>query len=152
MADYTFVLEKRAITEEDVEPVKNLLVAFKVGALNLATLHWNVVGGNEWFTVHEKLGDWYEMLHAFTDKIVETFLSIGFKDKSVKDADCILEARDYECKEAMQIAYDILVGLLAGIKSLREGLDLPNEINSVLDEIENWLSVEAKYKIERFLE
>lgn len=138
------------INDEDIKMGKEYLLKLKCAMLNLATLHWNVTGDN-WFEVHENLGDFYEELFKKIDQMVEALLGLGFSDMAVNNTTFIIEAKTYGTKEALSVAQGIIKGVLSDTQFLREQIKFPNSVNTVFDDLENWCHTVANYKIEAYL-
>ena len=66
--------------------------------------------------------------------------------------DLILDVKPYEEKEAMIIAKNMLLTELAELENTRNALEIPSKVASVFDEIENYIHLEADYKIAQYLE
>ena len=133
--------EYAIISEENMNIVQEFIVFLKSSVVNMATLHRNLVGDN-WFVIHEVLGEYYEKLNDFEDEIVE-----GLKDKSLRGSEEIIEAKDFTANEALDIAQKIFATLSEGIASLINIVGMPIGLNSVFDEFQKWLHVEGNYKL-----
>lgn len=139
-------------SKEAIGIAQRLIVITKISAINFKTLHRNLKGGN-WFTIHEKLNEYYSMFDAFEDRLIENLMGLGIEDKSIKDSmDLILDVKPYEEKEAMIIAKNMLLTELAELENTRNALEIPSKVASVFDEIENYIHLEADYKIAQYLE
>lgn len=124
----------------------------KVAVINFKTLHRNLKNGGEtWFGAHQMLDNYTWMVNGAEDRIVENLIALGIKDKSIKGSEDILDVKEYEVNEALNIAYDILKDLLKTSVAVRETLELPNALASVFDEFENTLHIEANYKLAQAL-
>lgn len=139
-------------SEEAIAIAQRLIVFTKIAAINFKTLHRNLKGGN-WFTIHEKLNEYYSMFDSFEDRLIENLMGLGIEDKSIKDSiDLILEPKPFEEKEAMTIAKNIMLTELAELNNTKYALEIPSKVASVFDEIENYLHLEADYKMFQYFE
>lgn len=138
--------EYAIISEENMNIVQEFIVFLKSSVVNMATLHRNLVGDN-WFVIHEVLGEYYEKLNDFEDEVVEGLIGGGFKDKSLRGSEEIIEAKDFTANEALDIAQKIFTTLSEGIESLINIEGMPVGLNSVFDEFQKWLHVEGNYKL-----
>ena len=138
--------EYAIISEENMNIVQEFIVFLKSSVVNMATLHRNLVGDN-WFVIHEVLGEYYEKLNDFEDEIVEGLIGGGFKDQSLRGSEEIIEAKDFTANEALDIAQKIFSTLSEGIASLIKMEGMPVGLHSVFDEFQKWLHVEGNYKL-----
>jgi starvation-inducible DNA-binding protein len=67
------------------EALNGYLADIGVMDIKLHNLHWNVEGRN-FFALHEKLEEFYEITHEILDDVAERVLTIGFRPlASLKD-------------------------------------------------------------------
>ena len=150
MADYMFV--ELDNTTDKTELIKNFILDVKIATINITTLHRNIKGGSgEWITVHQKLSEYYYTMINYEDKVVEAFMSIGYKDKDIDNCDKIIAAGEYNVEDALSITRDILNYLLTSLIKLRENVELPNSVNSTFDGFEEWLNIESNYILKNSL-
>ena len=138
--------EYAIISEENMNIVQEFIVFLKSSVVNMATLHRNLVGDN-WFVIHEVLGEYYEKLNDFEDEIVEGLIGGGFKDKSLRGSEEIIEVKDFTANEALDIAQKIFATLSEGIASLIKMEGMPVGLHSVFDEFQKWLQIEGNDKL-----
>lgn len=133
---------------------ESLIGYIKITGQNIRTLHRHLVWDN-WFDNHEKLGEYYDYIDEMEDDIVELFLASGFKDMNIYDASQkyhVLECRDYRYDEAFLLVKGYFTRILNMIVRFKEENELPTAITTKLEEYENWLYKESKYKLSRFIE
>lgn len=136
-----------AETPEDNAPEK-LIATIKAVGINLRTLHRNLTGGN-WFTIHELVGDWYDQLDELEDKIVENLISLGSFDVKI-DTDAIIEPKEFTEEEVLQLIRGMFDSLMNLSTATRQTIELPTSVAPVFDELENFLQVEGKYKLDHY--
>lgn len=132
------------------DPAKKLIATIKATNINLRTLHRNLVGGN-WFTIHELIGEWYEKLDELEDKIVENLISLGAADVKA-DTDAIIDPSELTEDAALQLVRDMFDKLMELSNATRQTVDLPTSVTPVFDELENFLQVEGKYKLDHYFD
>ena len=139
------------LVAKNVNNAELLIKAVKITSLNLKTLHRHLVGQN-WFTIHDLIGDYYEKIDEFEDAIVENLMSIGVKDVPVDVDSCcpIIGVKSYTEDEAMEAIDQMFNALLKLSQQVRQDLNIPSSIAPVFDEFENFLQLEANYKIKMY--
>lgn len=135
-------------TVQKISPASELIKALKTASINFKTLHRNLVGGN-WFEIHEILGDYYTKIDGFEDSIVENLIALGVKDVAV-DAANITEPRPVSEKEALAFVKDTLINIKNLCSATRKEMDIPASVAPAFDELENWIHIEAEYKLAHY--
>ena len=154
-------------TEEPVEPVEievevqdvpgnqSLLELAKYlisAGISIKYLHHNLVGGN-WFSNHERLGDYYNYINQFEDEVIEQAIMLGSQEPSVEEAlqaypALNVQPRDkQETFSQLKIIFDTIVSMVEGSKD-----GLPADVISKFEEYQNYLRKEADYKVVRDLQ
>ena len=129
---------------------QKLICFLKIAYHNLTTLHRNLVHDAGWFGNHEQLGDWYSQISDQLDDLVETGLSMGFAEPSIKDAVLaysgdIITCEPRELPETLRITQNILLKA-ADMMRAAEGI-VPAAAVNKLQEYEYYWNKEANYKI-----
>ena len=129
---------------------QKLICFLQIAYHNLTTLHRNLVHDVGWFGNHEQLGDWYDQLSDQLDDLVETGLSLGFAEPTIKDAVLaysgdVITCEPRELSETLHIAQSILLQS-ANMMQAAEGI-VPAAIANKLQEYEYHWNKEANYKI-----
>ena len=132
------------------ESAPKLIVALKDAAINLRTLHRHLSGGN-WFTIHELIGDWYDEIDEHEDAMVENLMSIGVADQKV-DCAKLLDIKDYSEQEALRLCKEMFEEIQALSVAARNELNIPTALSPIFDELEQFIEVEAKYKLARYFQ
>lgn len=129
---------------------QKLICFLKIAYHNLTTLHRNLAHDGGWFGNHEQLGDWYSQISDQLDDLVETGLSLGFAEPSIKDAVLaysgdVITCEPRELPETLRITKIILLEA-AGMMRAAEGT-VPAAVANKLQEYEYHWNKEANYKI-----
>lgn len=133
---------------------ERLCAFIKVVYENIFVLHHNLVGGN-WFSDHERLGDFYEKIGGYADTLIEAGLMIGYREPSISEAVLqfsgdVIPAVDRDAKESYRIVYEAfrsIAGMIDEAKSI-----VPPDVANKLEEISFDLNILANYQIARYLE
>lgn len=129
---------------------QKLICFLKIAYHNLTTLHRNLAHDAGWFGNHEQLGDWYSQISDQLDDLVETGLSLGFAEPSIKDAVLaysgdVITCEPRELPETLRITKIILLEA-ADMMRAAEGT-VPAAVANKLQEYEYHWNKEANYKI-----
>lgn len=139
----------------DVQPESGLLKLAKYlisAEASIKGLHHNLIGG-EWFSNHEKLGDYAYNIGTFQDDVIEQLIMLGGTEPSVEEAIkeyptvAIQPRNKQESFAQLKMILDTIVSLIDGAK---EGL--AQDIVSKLEEYQNSIRKESDYKVVRNLQ
>ena len=132
---------------------ERLCAFLKIVVENLLTLHHNLVGGN-WFSDHERLGDYYDKLSDMADAVIERGLSLGYREPSIAEAvlaftNDVLPSENRGAMESFSRVREFFRAL-AGMMDVAMP-DTPPDVQNKLQEWQYWLNLEADYKLARLL-
>jgi len=114
---------------------------------NFKILHHNIVGEN-WFSVHEKLAEYYEKVGDVEDAIIEMGIMNGCADVSIKDAVLnydSLEVKPYDVNTAFSLSLKMFNDIVNELNIVKEGL--PADCVSEIETYQYWFRLESKYKL-----
>ena len=132
---------------------ERLCAFLKIVVANLYVLHHNLVGGN-WFSDHERLGDYYEKLADIADAVIERGLSLGYREPPISEAVLafsgdVLSAENRSARESfaeVRACFRSIAGMMAAVEP-----ETPPDVQNKLQEWQYWLNLEADYKLARLL-
>lgn len=140
----------------DVEPTNEALAdlaRYLISAeASIKSLHHNLTGG-EWFSNHNKLGDYAYYIGSIQDDVIEQLLMVGGVEPSVAEAIQkypTLEIQPRNKQESfsqLKVIFDTIVSMIDMAKA-----GLPDDVISKLEEYQNYLRKESDYKIVRNLQ
>lgn len=133
---------------------ERLCAFLKIVVENLLTLHHNLVGGN-WFSDHERLGDYYDKLSDMADAVIERGLSLGYREPSIAEAvlaftNDVLPSENRGATESFSRTREYFRSLAGMMDAAME--DAPPDVQNKLQEWQYWLNLEADYKLARLLQ
>lgn len=119
--------------ENQVNDLNVLLADLNVFYRKLQNYHWNIIG-KDFFTIHEKLEEYYNEINEQIDEIAEHILMLGGeplgKMQDYLNTTCIKEAKNEKIKD------DIMFENV--IKDLETLLKKVTEIKKKADDINNY--------------
>lgn len=129
---------------------QKLLSYLKIAYHNLTTLHRNLVHDAGWFGNHEQLGEWYGQIFDQLDDLVETGLSMGFAEPTIKDAVLaysgdVITCEPRELSETLRMTQGIFHRIIDMMQAAES--TVPAAIANKLQEYEYHWNKEANYKI-----
>lgn len=146
-------IEVQVVEEGTNDQAMTELAKYLISAgISVKYLHHNLVGGN-WFSNHERLGDYYNYINQFEDEVVEQAIMLGCQEPSVEEAiqtypTLKVQPRDkQETFSQLKIIFDTIVSMVEGAKG-----GLPADVASKFEEYQNYLRKEADYKVVRDLQ
>lgn len=126
----------------------DLLKLFKVGANNVQILHRHLAGEN-WFSNHLKLGEYYDKLQEDLDKYAEIGLSIEIDEPTMQqslDTYKEIEIKNRNINDSYLIVKQLFNDIVAQINRIE---NIPKDVISELEETQNYYRVESDYKLFR---
>jgi len=132
---------------------ERLCAFLKIVVENLLTLHHNLVGGN-WFSDHERLGDYYDKLSDMADAVIERGLSLCYREPSIAEAVLafsgdVLPCESREAYDSFSLTREYFRSLAGMMEAAMK--DAPPDVQNKLQEWQYWLNLEADYKLARLL-
>ena len=119
--------------ENQVNDLNVLLADLNVFYRKLQNYHWNIIG-KDFFTIHEKLEEYYDEINGQIDEIAEHILMLGGEPlgtmQDYLNTTCIKEAKNEKIKD------DIMFENV--IKDLETLLKKVTEIKKKADDINNY--------------
>lgn len=133
---------------------ERLCALLKIWAENLSVLHHNPVGSN-WFSDHERLGDYYSKIAGIADAVIERGLALGYREPTISEAVLafsgdVLSAENRNAREsfaAVRACFRAIAGTMASVEP-----ETPPDVQNKLQEWQYWLNLEADYKLARLLD
>lgn len=138
------------LMSEDIPKLKYLISGLKTTTDNLFILHHHIICDN-FFSDHEKIGEYYEKLIEIQDDVIEILISLGEKDISIYDASRIcpsLKVQDFLPEEAFCIISKMFEMLIQGFESTKDLI--PSDVYSKFEEYIYWLRKERNYKLKQY--
>lgn len=132
---------------------ERLCAFLKIVVENLLTLHHNLVGGN-WFSDHERLGDYYDKIIDMADAVIERGLALGYREPSIAEAVLafsgeVLSCENREANDSFTLTREYFRSLAGMMDAAMP--DTPPDVQNKLQEWQYWLNLESDYKLARLL-
>lgn len=133
---------------------ERLCAFLKIVVANLYVLHHNLFGGN-WFSDHERLGDYYDKIGDMADAVIERGLSLGYREPNITEAALtftgdVLSCDNREARESFSLVREYFRSLAGMMDAAMP--DVPPDVQNKLQEWQYWLNIEADYKLARLLD
>lgn len=132
--------------------MQKLMGMLKVIYENLLMLHHNVCG-DEWYSTHEKMAEYYDKIGKMSDSVIETCVSLGVTEpnieSSLKSYPSLIEGHHYTKEEAYQYCYNFFTDLIKQFEAVKA--EVPGDVYSEFESDIYWLRIEANYKIAHVL-
>lgn len=128
-----------------------LLMMLKVYANNVQILHRHLAGYN-WNSDHERLQNYYEKLQKCLDDLTELFMSIGYREPSLKESLVYIqeiEIQDRTAADSFKVTQTYFRNLIAEMNRLKS--ELPGDVVSKIEEYQEWFRLNADYKLKQEL-
>ena len=128
-----------------------LLMMLKVYANNVQILHRHLAGYN-WNSDHERLQSYYEKLQKCLDDLTELFMSIGYREPSLKESLVYIqeiEIQDRTAADSFKVVQTYFRNLIAEMNRLKS--ELPGDVVSKMEEYQEWFRLNADYKLKQEL-
>jgi len=129
---------------------QKLIAKLKVTREDMRTLHHHLVGPN-WFGTHEVLGEYYAKFDDIADHIVEIGLSQGITDVPIDEAVQafpLLPIEDRNEAESYSLAQQIFLDVDSLMQDVIDAIE-DGWVISMLNNYQEWLHLEADYKMAR---
>lgn len=122
-------------------------------AANLMCLHHNLTGGN-WFSDHERIGEYYRRVSGLLDELIERGLSLGIRPPTIAEAVLAYssEVLSSDPREAAESYRFIQAGFRRAAQMLAQAAPAtPEDVQNRIEEWRYTLNLEADYKLARQL-
>ncbi|MEA4922166.1 MAG: hypothetical protein VB031_02225 [Eubacteriaceae bacterium] len=136
----------------EMNAYQRLVARVKTSAEDGKTLHRHLIGP-DWFQTHEQLGEYYGKLDDMSDHLTEIGLSQNIADVPI-DAACgafpLIPIKDRVKAESYEIIADEFLQISEAMDEVIEEID-EGWVISMLNNYQEWLHLEAEFKIDRTL-
>lgn len=135
--------------------LKVLLAALIKQQYNLRILHWKATGLDFNTTHQEILDDYIDKFSDYIDQVAEMLILCNEEIPTSKELDIIakeakvdfpIKVQSYNSEDIYLLIDKIFSTIISIIRQCSQSDKYPSYINSELDSIEYWFSIEGKYK------
>lgn len=111
-------LKERYIMEENIKRLNEFLCDLEVMNVKFQNYHWNVQG-KDFFTIHEKLEEYYDEIREQIDEIGEFILSKGYQPLGTMQ-DFIKNSKIQEAKNERIKSLPIIENVIKDLTTLKQ--------------------------------
>lgn len=140
---------------DGITPMQKLFALTVLYRHNIQMLHWNVIGSG-FDPAHETLGEFVDVMAAHVDRLAEMMKMID--QRPLQLTECIevlrndntqfliVDAEDIDVPECWKKVNTMFSQLYDVTKSTKVGDEIPDDIESELESMMYYYSLEGKYK------